>query len=96
MSAKASTAIAVLVSTSVIVTCGVVVSLLLNDINSLYDDILVDLDEIREINSDAWDNMMQMQAKGGKGDIRNLFEFRRVKRETERAPPKCSKSEKEK
>uniref|UniRef100_A0A914QPQ3 Nematode cuticle collagen N-terminal domain-containing protein n=1 Tax=Panagrolaimus davidi TaxID=227884 RepID=A0A914QPQ3_9BILA len=89
LSTKISTAIAVAVSTGVLLTCTFVVTYLINDINSLYDDIITDLEEIRETNRDAWHNMMNMQQKAGNGngDIRNLFEFRRIKR----ASSNCSK-----
>ena len=90
---KTGTAVAVLISTGVIVTCTVVVALLINDINALYDEITLDLELVREVNRDAWDGMMELQQKKGPGDIRNLFEFRRKKRQGDydSAPAKCSK-----
>ena len=90
---KTGTAVAVLVSTGVIVTCTVVVALLINDINALYDEVVLDLELVREVNRDAWDGMMELQQKKGPGDIRNLFEFRRKKRQDgyDNLPSQCSK-----
>uniref|UniRef100_A0AC34GFT5 Nematode cuticle collagen N-terminal domain-containing protein n=1 Tax=Panagrolaimus sp. ES5 TaxID=591445 RepID=A0AC34GFT5_9BILA len=89
LSTKINIAVAVVISTIVISTCAIVVTYLINDINSLYDDIITNLDEIRDINRDAWYNMMNMQQKSGGSGSRNIFEFRRIKR----ASSKCNCNE---
>ena len=61
MSAKTLVGLASAGSAVVIVASLVMVGVLFNDINSLYDDVMDDMVEFKTLANDAWRGMMEIQ-----------------------------------
>ncbi|VDN38986.1 unnamed protein product [Gongylonema pulchrum] len=88
MEPRVNIAIASIVSGAVILTCIYTVALLVGQMNSLYDEVMNDMQQIKAINEDAWDGMMQLQARKSAStkkilQIQQFFlgQIRRTKRE---------------
>ncbi|VDN92184.1 unnamed protein product, partial [Brugia pahangi] len=55
--------IASAISIIVVLTCVIALTHLVNDLNSLYDEIMSDTQEIKVINENTWNGMLQLRAR---------------------------------
>ena len=88
MSAKTLVGLASVGSAVVIVASLVMVGVLFNDINSLYDDVMDDMVEFKSIANDAWRGMMEMQTPST-GESRTLHFGSLVGRNKRQASCNC-------
>lgn len=76
MSVKYFVGLASAGSAVVIAVSLLTVAILFNDINSLYDEVLDEMDEFKYIANEAWKGMMEIQTGNGKSadvDVASIF-----------------------